>query len=139
MDLALCRVLAGRIADMLDIAVEDIHFEWHSDALMTHNYKQIPMSMVHHQDLIYDEDDFPTDNHPSLKLLRREWGIMIDKIDTPLADEKWGARRRVWRRYRELQAGGGPPDCPVESLTLDKLYDYKKPHVMEPDLEYEEE
>lgn len=126
MDLALCYVLASNIADALNIEVEDISFEWFSDALMTHNYKQIPYIMVHGQDLVRKRKTYPSDQHPSLKLLRREWDIMIDKIDTPLEDEKWGARRRVWRRYRELQAGGGPPDCPVQSLDLSKLYDNKR-------------
>lgn len=131
MDLALCKVLANVIGEMLDIAPEDISFEWHSDALMTHNYKQIPYIMVHGQDLVRKRKTYPSDQHPSLKLLRREWDIMIDKIDTPLEDEKWGARRRVWRRYRELQAGGGPPDCPVDTLDLTKLYDNKKLDVVE--------
>lgn len=139
MDLALCYVLASRIADMLDIEVEDIHFEWFSDALMTHNYKQIPMSMVHHLDLIDDRLNHPSDSRPSLKLLRREWDIMLNKIDTPLEDEKWGARRRVWRRYRESQHGAGPPDCPVGSLDLSKLYDFKKRKPDEPDAIYYEE
>lgn len=145
MDLALCYVLASRIADMLDIAVEDIHFEWFSDALMTHNYKQIPYVMVHATDLIGNPKGkirtrLPDDKHPSLKLLRREWDIMVAKFDTPLEDEKWGARRRVWRRYRELVAGGGPPDCPVESLDFSKLYEFKRRKPDEPDdIYYEEE
>lgn len=126
MDLALCHVLAKVIAERLEIPVEDIRFEWHSDALLTHNYKQIPMSMVHHRDLIGKRKTYPSSQHPSLKLLRREWGIMIDKIDTPLEDEKWGARRRCWRRYREFLVGEGPPDCPVDSLDLSKLYDNKR-------------
>jgi hypothetical protein len=140
MDLALCHVLASNIADVLGIEVEDIKFEWFSDALMTHNYKQIPYAMVHIEDLIKKRKTYPSDQHPSLKLLRREWDIMLNKIDTPLADEKWGARRRVWRRYRELQAGGGPPDCPVQSLTLEKLYDFKKRKPDEPDdIEYDDD
>lgn len=139
MDLALCYVLASNIGEMLDIPVEDIRFEWFSDALMTHNYKQIPYIMVHGRDLVKKRKTWPSDQHPSLKLLRREWDIMIDKIDTPLEDEKWGARRRVWRRYRELQAGGGPPDCPVQSLDLSKLYDNKKLDLGEVDFDEEDD
>lgn len=126
MDLALCKVLANVIGDLLDIAPEDIGFEWFSDALMTHNYKQIPMSMVHHQDLIKKRKTYPSDRHPSLKLLRREWDIMLSRLDEPLESEKWGARRRVHRRYREMIAGGGPPDCPVDTLDLTALYNNKK-------------
>lgn len=141
MDLALCNVLARVISERVDIPLADIRFEWFSDALMTHNYKQAPYVMAHRQDLLTPaaRKRFPSETHPSLKLLRREWDIMLDKIDTPLEEEKWGARRRVWRRYREFLIGEGPPDCPVESLTLDKLYDYKKPHVMEPDLVYDDD
>ncbi len=128
MDLALCWVLADRIGRMLDIPVEDIHFEWYSDALMTHNYKQCPYVMVHGLDLVSRQGrrKWPSENHPSLKLLRREWDYMIEHIERPLDQEKWGARRRVHRRYRELLRGEGPPDCPVQSLTLDKLYDHKR-------------
>lgn len=126
MDLALCNVLGRVIAEAINMDVEDIAFEWYSDALMTHNYKQIPMAMVHFTDLIKKRKTYPSDRHPSLKLLRREWDIMIDRLDEPLEKEKWGARRRVHRRYREMIAGGGPPDCPVESLTLDALYNNKR-------------
>jgi hypothetical protein len=139
MDLALCKVLANVIGEMLDIAPEDIHFEWHSDALMTHNYKQIPMSMVHHRDLIKKRKTYPTDQHPSLKLLRREWDIMVSRLDEPLELEKWGARRRVHRRYREFLAGGGPPDCPVDTLTLDALYNNKRLKPDEVDVYDEDE
>lgn len=144
MDLALCYVLASRIADMLDIEVEDIHFEWFSDALMTHNYKQIPYAMIHAMDLIGNprgkiRKRLPDDQHPSLKLLRREWDIMVAKLDTELRDEKWGARRRVWRRYRELLDGAGPPDCPVDTLDLSKLYDNKKLDLGEVDFDEKED
>lgn len=122
MDLALCRVLARTIGDLLDIDADDIGFEWYSDAIMTHNYKQIPMAMVHFQDLIKRRKTYPSSQHPSLKLLRREWDIMIDRLEEPLENEKWGARRRVHRRYREFLRGDGPPDCPVDTLTLDALY-----------------
>lgn len=141
MDLALCAVIARYVGEAIDIPPEDFAFEWHADSLCTHNYKQIPMSMVHHRDLIGKRKTYPSDNHPSLKLLRREWDIMLDKIDTRLEDEKWGARRRVWRRYREREGlmEGGVPSCPVESLTLDALFAYKNPAPIEPDMEYEDE
>jgi hypothetical protein len=126
MDLALCRVLAVVIAERLEIPVEDIRFEWFSEALMTHNYKQIPMSMVHHRDLIGKRKTYPSSQHPSLKLLRREFDIMVSRLDEPLELEKWGARRRVHRRYREFLAGDGPPDCPVDTLDLSALYNNKK-------------
>lgn len=127
MDLALCRVLAKVIAEAIHVEPEDIAFEWHSDALMTHNYKQIPYVMVHGKHLVSKKGRkrWPSEDHPSLKLLRREWDIMQSRLDEPLENEKWGARRRVHRRYRELVAGGGPPGCPVDSLTLDALYNNK--------------
>lgn len=122
LDLALCRVVAQQIAEQINIPVEDFEFSWHLEAGMTHGFKQLPFSMVYHQEEIAARERYPSSEYPTLKRLRREWDVMIDRLDTPLEDEKWGARRRCWRRYREMVAGeGGPPSCPLETLTLDKL------------------
>ena len=61
---------------------------------------------------------------------------MIDKIDTPMDQEKWGARRRAWRRYRELLAGDGPPGMSGGHPHVEALYNNKR-YV--PDDPYEEE
>ena len=42
----------------------------------------------------------------------REWGIMIDKIDTPLDQEKWGARRPG----RRVRGGAFSRDGPLRSV-----------------------
>lgn len=121
-DLALCHVVAREISEAIDIPVEEFQFEWYLEAGMTHGYKQIPFSMKYHREEIEDTERYPTKQHPTLARLRREWNVMMDRIDTPLEDEKWGARRRCWRRFREMEAGGGPPSCPLETLSLEALY-----------------
>jgi hypothetical protein len=102
--------------------VEDFKFVWYLESGMSHGYKMIPRSMVYDVDEINARKRYPSKKYPTLARLRREWDIMLDRIDTPLEDERWGARRRVWRRYREHLVEEGPPPCPIETLSLEALY-----------------
>ena len=95
-----------------------------SDALLTHNYKHIPTSTGSPPDLIYDMDRYPTDNHPSLSSTSTARGIMIDKIDTPLDQDR--GRGDDLAAVQGTLTGDGPPDCPVDTLTLEALYNNKR-------------
>jgi hypothetical protein len=69
--------------------------------------------------------EYPDREYPALKLIRK-WGKQIaQKHDdgVPLDSEKYGPLRRVRRRYEEWLAGTPLPKCPVESLSLQPLYD----------------
>lgn len=124
MDLALCWVLARAIGERIGYAPEDFAFEWHVDALQYHNYKGVPMGMVYFRKEIEARKTYPSDEHPTLNKVRKEWdkAMEANAAGIPLEDERWGARRRIRRRLGEYEAGGGPPSCPVETLTFEALY-----------------
>lgn len=123
-DLALCHVVAREIATLIDRPVEEFQFEWMLDAGLTHGFKQLPYSMKAHQEEIHARKTYPSKEYPTLSRLRREWDFMVKQYENevPLEAEKWGARRRCHRRWREMLVGEGPPSCPIETLSLEALY-----------------
>lgn len=128
-DLALCRVVAGEIGRRIGRDPSEFGFRWFCSSHQAHSFKGIPyLFRSGLWPLIVDpdaQDEYPDAEYPCLKLIRK-WGkIIVDKYESgePLETEKYGPLRRVRRRYEEWQRGERLPKCPVETLTLQPLYD----------------
>lgn len=130
-DLALCYVLAREIGRKIGRKPKDFQFRWHVDSLQFHGFKSIPYLFRFGLDDILRDDtgEFPSSDHPTLKLVRRWWSGMVQKHEdgVPLEAEKYGPLKRIRRRYEEhLQdpehtLGISPPRIPIKELTLDPL------------------
>jgi hypothetical protein len=130
-DLALCYVLAREIGRKIGRKPSDFAFEWHVDSLQFHGFKSIPYLFRFGLDDVLrdDSDDYPSANHPTLKLVRRWWGQMVQKHEdgVPVAAEKYGPLKRIRRRYEEHlrdpdhTLGISPPRIPIKELTLAPL------------------
>lgn len=128
-DLALCHVIAREIGRRIGKPVEDFGFRWACTSHQAHSFKGIPyLFRSGLWPLIVDPEalvEYPDGDYPALKLIRK-WGKIIvasHESGKPLEAEKYGPLKRVRRRYEEWQRGDKLPKCPVESLTLQPLYD----------------
>jgi hypothetical protein len=73
--------------------------------------------------------EYPSANHPTLKLVRKWYAGMVQKRMkmAPLEAEKYGPLKRIRRRYQEyLQdpehtAGISPPRIPIKELSFEPL------------------
>lgn len=125
LDLALCHVMAREIGDRIGCKPKDFAFRWHVDSLQFHGFKSIPYLFRFGLDdqLRYDTGQYPSSEYPTLKLVRRWWGVMVDdyKKQVPLEAQKYGPLRRIRKRYQEYIEGNPLPSVPVKELRLDKL------------------
>jgi hypothetical protein len=131
LDLALCHVLARDIGDRVGLRPKDFAFRWYVDSLQFHGFKSIPYLFRHNLDGILrgDTPEYPSKDHPTLRLVRRWYGVMVDEHErgVPLEAQKYGPLRRIRRRYSEYLAdpnhklGISPPRCPIKNLKLNKL------------------
>jgi hypothetical protein len=128
-DLALCNVIGREIARRIGRDVADFGFVWNCASFQTHSFKSIPyLFRAGLWPLIVDEEatvQYPDKNYPALKLIRRWARQIVEKHESgvPLDHEKYGPLRRVRRRYEEWVDGTPLPKCPVDTLTLQPLYD----------------
>jgi hypothetical protein len=130
-DLALCYVLAREIGRRIGKKPSEFAFEWHVDSLQFHGFKSIPYLFRFGLDdvLRSDTEEYPSADHPTLKLVRRWWSQMEQKHEdgVPLEAEKYGPLKRIRRRYGEHLLdpdhvlGISPPRIPIKELTFDPL------------------
>lgn len=130
-DLALCYVLAREIGRKIGKKPSDFAFRWHVDSLQFHGFKSIPYLFRFGLDDVLrdDTDEYPSADHPTLKLVRRWWSQMVQKHEdgVPLEAEKYGPLKRIRRRYGEHledpehTLGISPPSCPLKQLSFDPL------------------
>jgi hypothetical protein len=125
LDLALCRVLAGEIANRVGCDPEDFAFRWQVDSLQFHGFKSIPyLFRFGLDDVLRDEtDEYPSARYPTLKLVRRWWHKMVEDYENgkPLEHEKYGPLRRIKKRYAEFQEDRALPSVPIEELSFARL------------------
>jgi hypothetical protein len=130
-DLALCYVLAREIGRKIGKKPSDFAFEWHVDSLQFHGFKSIPYLFRFGLDeqLRSDTAEYPSNDYPTLKLVRKWWSKMAQAHEdgVPLDKERYGPLRRIRRRYGEYLIdpehtnGVSPPRVPLKQLTFDKL------------------
>jgi hypothetical protein len=125
LDLALCHVMAREIGERIGVKPADFAFRWHVDSLQFHGFKSIPYLFRFGLDdqLRYDTGQYPSADYPTLKLVRRWWGVMVDEYErqVPLEDQKYGPLRRIRKRYQEYAGGNPLPSVPIKTMHLDKL------------------
>ena len=128
-DLALCHVIAREIGRRIGVEVDQFGFRWACTSHQAHSFKGIPyLFRAGLWPLIVDPEahvEYPDSQYPALKLLRR-WGrgvVEKHEMGVSLDEERYGPLRRVRRRFEEWQRGEYLPKCPVETLTLQPLYD----------------
>jgi hypothetical protein len=125
LDLALCHVMAREIGARIGAKPADFAFRWHCGSLQFHGFKSIPYLFRFGLDdvLRYDTGQYPSSKHPTLKLVRKWWGVMVDEYErkVPLEEQKYGPLRRIRRRYQEYAEGNPLPSVPIKTLHLDKL------------------
>jgi len=130
-DLALCYVLAREIGRKIGRKPSDFAFRWHVDSLQFHGFKSIPYLFRFGLDdvLAGDSSEYPSTEHPTLKLVRKWYGGILQSYEDgkPLEAEKYGPLKRIRRRYQEyLQdpehtLGISPPRIPIKELSFDPL------------------
>lgn len=125
LDLALCHVMARDIGARIGKKPRDFRFRWHVGSLQFHGFKSIPYLFRFGLDdqLRYDTGQYPSRKHPTLKLVRRWWSVMVDEYErnVPLEEQKYGPLRRIRRRYQEYVEGNPLPSVPISELKLDRL------------------
>lgn len=130
-DLALCYVLAREIGKKIGRRPSEFAFRWQVDSLQFHAFKSIPyLFRFGLDDILRDEtDEYPSNDYPTLKLVRRWWKVMVEKHEdgVPLESEKYGPFKRIRRRYGEHledpnhTLGISPPRIPIKELSLAPL------------------
>lgn len=126
LDLALCYVLAREIGRKIGAKPEDFAFRWYLGSSQFHFFKSIPALFRHDiEPLILDEGEYPSDEYPTLKGVRKWWQGAIRKYEdgVPLEAEKYGPLKRIRRRYEEYKRGDFLDPVPLKSLTLQPLRD----------------
>ena len=125
LDLALCHVLAREIGERIGRPPEDFKFRWYIDSLQFHGFKSIPFLFKHDLErlLLTDEGKFPSDEHPTLRLVRRWYKDVHWKyeMEVPLEEEKYGPLKRIRKRHLEWKSGTPLPSVPIDELTLAPL------------------
>lgn len=125
LDLALCAVLAREIAERIGLEPEDLAFRWSVDSLQFHGFKSIPYLFRHDLEPVLRDDtgEYPSANHPTLKLVRRWWRTMVADYenDVPLEAQKYGPLRRIRKRYEQYMEEDFLPSVPLSELTFDPL------------------
>jgi hypothetical protein len=127
LDLALAHVLAREIARRVGCEVEDIAFRWHVDSLQFHGFKSIPYLFRLGLDPVLETDEarYPSEEYPTIKLVRRWWVDMVRKRGEgiPWEDEKYGPLKRIRHRYEQYLDGPQLASVPIEQLTFQPLRD----------------
>jgi hypothetical protein len=127
LDLALCHVLAREIGRKVGAEPEEFAFRWYLSSSQFHFFKSIPALFGHNLEPLILEDggEYPSAKHPTLKGVRKWWGMVKKKHDegVPLEAEKYGPLKRIRRRYEEWQNDDGLPSVPLSTLTLQPLRD----------------
>jgi hypothetical protein len=124
LDLALCHVLAREIGRKIGASPEDFAFRWYLASSQFHFFKSIPALFSHNiEPLILDPGEYPDKKYPTLKGVRKWWGMVIQKHEDGISvdSEKYGPLKRIRRRYEEYKNEDFLPAIPLESLTLDPL------------------
>ncbi len=124
LDLALAHVLAREIGATHNVAVEDIAFRWHSDALQFHGFKSLPL--LYRAKFIADLEHGKAyrEQFPTIRLVGRWWDTIVahEKQGIPLTEQKYGPLRRIRRRYEEYLRKDFLPSVTVDELDLSPLY-----------------
>jgi hypothetical protein len=127
LDLALCHVLAREIGRKVGAEPEEFAFRWYLSSSQFHFFKSIPALFGHNLEPLILEDggEYPSAKHPTLKGVRKWWGMVKRKHDegVPLESEKYGPLKRIRRRYEEWQNDDGLPPVPLSTLSLQPLRD----------------
>jgi hypothetical protein len=127
-DLALCYVLAREIGRKIGRKPSEFKFIWHVDSLQFHGFKSIPYLFRFglEDQLASDTEQYPSAQHPTLKLVRKWYGGVLQKYEdgVPLEAEKYGPLKRIRRRYGEYledpdhTLGISPPRIPLKQLSF---------------------
>lgn len=130
-DLALCYVLAREIGRKIGRKPSEFKFIWHVDSLQFHGFKSIPYLFRFglEDQLGSDTAEYPSALHPTLKLVRKWYGGVLQAIEDgkPLEAEKYGPLKRIRRRHGEYlidpdhTLGVSPPRIPLKQLNFDPL------------------
>lgn len=127
LDLALAHVLAREIGHRVGCDPEDFQFRWHVDSLQFHGFKSIPyLFRFGLEDVLAQENSrYPSDEYPTIRLVRRWWRDMQRKREAgiPPEAEKYGPFKRIRKRYAQHLDGPSLPPVPLENLTLQPLRD----------------
>lgn len=125
LDLALAWVLAREIGKRIGRDPADFQFRWHVDSLQFHGFKSIPYLLRFGLDDVLTKENtrYPSDEYPTLKLVRNWWGKMLEAHEEgkPLEAEKYGPLKRIRRRHKEYVEGSPLPSVPITELTLQPL------------------
>lgn len=129
MDIALCYVVGKLVAEQVGVAIQDLAFTWHLDALQWHGMKSVPFVCAHDDFLEKSElyaPEWPSDRYPTILSTRRSLASMEKKRRAgrhPL-DEKYGPVKRMRTRYEHFIDTGESwaPSVPVDELTLEALW-----------------
>ena len=125
LDLALAHVLAREIGHRIGCTPEDFQFRWYVDSLQFHGFKSIPyLFRFGLEDVLAEENPrYPSDEYPTIKLVRRWWKDMERKREAGISyeAEKYGPFKRIRKRYAQFLDGPSLPSLPLDSLTLEPL------------------
>jgi hypothetical protein len=127
LDLALAHVLGREIARRVGCEVEDLQFRWHVDSLQFHGFKSIPYLFRLELDPVLETEEarYPSDEYPTIALVRRWWKVMAQKRreGIPWHEEKYGPFKRIRHRYAQYLDGPALPPVPIDQLTFKPLRD----------------
>jgi hypothetical protein len=123
LDLALMHVIAREIGAEVGVAVEEVGFRWHLDAMQWSALKGLPY--IHSSGFVDRVLPKPLANkdYPSLNITRQTLRGIQQKYEAgTLMEAKFGPRLRFHKRYQEFRDGELPqPHVDISELTLDPL------------------
>lgn len=117
LDLALCYVIAKKIAEVRGEDVRDYGFRWHIDSLQWYSIKA--MAYVHTYDLVEEfqnREKYPDKEYPSAKITRNSYAFM-QKRKQEKNPPKYGPTHRVWELM--FDESRRPVSTPVDHLELE--------------------
>lgn len=125
LDLALCYCMAKEIGSQIGFDVEDFEFEWYCNAFQIAHMQSVSYfwSRKDLRAAIKDEEKWPDDEYPTVKLMRKTLNEFKRKRNEGFApeQEKFAQLMRYRRRW-EARVNKEPwPDIPVDTLTLDAM------------------
>lgn len=124
LDLGLAHVLGREISEGHP---SEIGFQWHLNTLSLHPFKVLPY-IYGQPDLVAEMSELDTARTvPPTWQQVKKWQVKIEKMHQdgkPLDEERYGAFKRIRRRYEESLSGLLVPDTHIENLDFSKVEGY---------------
>lgn len=124
MDMGVAHVLAREISEGNPDA---IRIQWHLDVTQLHSFKSLPYMYMQPDLMAVLEDEDALEEHieqfPTWKCVSKWWAkvLQFEEEGKSLEAEKYGAFRRIRRRYQEYQQGITVPSVHASELDFEKL------------------